>query len=342
MADGRRTSEPSYAPKSSAKRSTTSKLPSTAPFTRIFGMWRDDQWFYPGTIVGIVNGDLKVVFDDESKADLKYAEARRCELERGDFVRYRGDEIETETQMVMLSDDVRVLRVERGTTGEDQTGELARSDIIVATKPEVAIQDQTGVEKKERLTFDSICIPENRSAQLDNRKLTLKDIAALEGRAPRAAKPLSLCAVPSKPTYAPLVVNRRTKGIFDSMGFLVTRAPDSYATPGRRSTNKAPNADDIATEKAAYVRLLEASGATVFEVENLYKIEMDAERSLSLSFPTDAFRGLDHVLLLADRPSTTHKFLTALALGIPCVSRDFVKTSIERVGPSSRLLLRGH
>lgn len=304
---------------------------TSVPFTRILGEWRDDKFFYPGTIVMVVGRDVQVLFDDESKAKLKFSEIRRCELRQGDYVRYRGDEIETETQADALAGDVRVVRVERGLTGQDALGELFQDDIVVASRPRVP-----ATAAKDRLTLASICIPPERSTQLDDRKLTQDDIARLLGhRSASTSTSTSLLPAAPRTSSSSFTVTRTPNSLFEGIAFLVTRVDFSTPDiPSPRGGKKRAKSDDPVAQKASYARLLLANGATIIETSDLFTIDSSDADHLRIIFPTSSFVGIHTILLLADRPSTTPKFLVALALRIPCISREYVAACIDKVSYS--------
>lgn len=302
-----------------------SKLPASRPFERVFGCWRDDGWMYPGTIIQVTSGTFQILFDDESKGRLKPEEVRRCELQRGDFVRYRGDEEpDTETQFAVLAEDVQVFRVERGDDGEDAQGELKRDDVVAATNPNIPLADQpkfAAQDRLQRLQVAAIAIHPSRTHQFDNRRLTNVELAAFEGRTLKATKPLSLLSVPLEQRLPSVAVNRSKDGVFSRMGFLVTSA---------ESTNEA--------DKTAFATSLTEHGATILEVGHLFSVQKFGEdQKLAVKFHDDDFGGVDTIVLVADRPCTTNKYLIALALGIPCISQQFVHASIKDVSLLPRL-----
>lgn len=328
MEDGMRSTEASYDARGPSRRN--SRVPSTAPFTRILGLWRLDGNFYPGTIIGFVSGPraLKVIFDDESKGNLSWDEARRCELKQGDYVIYR-EEIETETQRESLADELRVFKAEKNVDGTDQVGELAPEDDIVVTKSEVALEDQEQVVKKVKIKVAEICILAKRSGQLDDRKLTEAEKDAIQGVASLSQTALNVVTFAPAIPAASLTVNKK-KGIFDKIGFLLTIAP-----PLKKSSKNGSEGTNLQLKETC-LRLIESNGGTLLDLPNLFRVEMaDATRQLSLDFPALPSSTLDTILLVADRPSTTPKFLISLALGIPCVSTEFLSVSSEKVSHSA-------
>lgn len=318
-------------------RTASKKLPSTLPFTRVFARWPTDSWFYPGTIVGIAGSGARILFDDESKGAFDFSELRRLHLVRGDYVRYRGDgttantesQMETQAADVDLSDDVRVLRVEEASTGNDKVGDLKCKDMVVTTVKSLPLEQQELATNKGRMTLDSIAIPDTHAAQLDDRKLTAADIARFRGQTPSATGPLTLLSVPIHRATTSLKINKKPGSLFEGIAFITTQISiDSPPSPSKK-TAKATSAQDIVADKAAYAQLLTSNGATIINPEDLFKIE--STDPLQIDFSTEAFEGISTILLLADRTSATPKYLIALALEIPCVSKKYVSECIQQV-----------
>lgn len=300
-----------------------SRLPSSAPFKRVFGYYPPTEAFYPCTILKVVGGELKVQFDDKTKGSLKYDDARRCELEVGDGLAFNGEDVgETETQQTVLLDKIRVIRVERGTSGNNATGELFPDDVVVVTPCVVPPERQDAPEKKERVMVEAILVPSSLAAQLDNRKLTPGDIAGLEGR-DRNAKLALLTVEPEKGVTA-VEVNPLKTGLFSGYGFIVTE-PDST------------------TKTATFDKQLSKHGGTKVSLEQLFDVVLVPESAqVALRFDPAAFADIHTILLLTDSPHTTPKYLVALALGIPCVSMVLVSDSIKNVGTASFFVPPSH
>ncbi|GAA5890931.1 hypothetical protein JCM5296_001231 [Sporobolomyces johnsonii] len=279
------------------------RLPPSAPFTRMLGMWRDDGWFYAGTILSLSNGFFHVRFDDDSTGRLRPHELLRCELKRGDIIQYYGNDFAGESQAEGIPNELRVLRAERGTTGDDVEGELYHDDVVVAT--ELTDLDASG--PKHRLQVEGIRISVSRAHQFEDRKVTPTDIAAFEGRDRIVVKPLPLLAPPTRPDTTAFEDSKKAAGLFSRMAFLVTQA-----------------------DKGDFVNKLKANGGTIIEWEHLFEAKGTVDNQPpTVSFPRRDFEKVDTILLLADRPCTTIKYLIALALGVPCCSSQFALDSIK-------------
>ncbi|BGO89398.1 hypothetical protein NBRC10512_006314 [Rhodotorula toruloides] len=313
---------------SAGERAPKSRLPDTAPFSRVLALWRDNYLFYPATVTAVSGGLFHVLFDDNSKGKLHPHEIRRCELNVGDLIYYRGDEVDTETQAQALDGEVRVLRVERD--GEAVTGSLEADDIIVAT----STRDEEG--RVHRLRVEAICIQPYRSQQLDDRRLTADELARFEGREGVVLQSLALLKPPKPVESKPFERNPQSQRLFSKTAFIVTYA-SSKATGGGPSQ----------TDREAFVEELEGHGATVIEWQHLFTVNAPAKSTDSpdLFFPMIDFEEIEEIFLLADRACTTVKYLVALALGVPCLSREFPLQCIKecvRLDWRSFLLTSGH
>ncbi|BGP29872.1 hypothetical protein JCM10296v2_001620 [Rhodotorula toruloides] len=313
---------------STGERAPKSRLPDTAPFSRILALWRDNCLFYPATITAVSGGLFHVLFDDNSKGKLHPHEIRRCELNVGDLIYYRGDEVDTETQAQALDGEVRVLRVERD--GEAVTGSLKADDIIVAT----STRNEEG--RVHRLRVEAVCVQPYRSQQLDDRRLTADELARFEGREGVVLQSLPLLKPPKPVESKPFERNPQSQRLFSKTAFIVT-----YASS--KTTGGGPS--QVARE--AFVEELERHGATVIEWQHLFTVNAPAKStdSADLFFPMIDFEEIEELLLLADRACTTVKYLVALALGVPCLSREFPLQCIKecvRLDWRSFLLTSGH
>lgn len=291
---------------------TKSRLPSTAPFDRVIGLWRDNGMWYPAQIVSVTGKQFKVVFSDKSKGKLNPDEIRRAELRKGDLVVYNGNDYDTETQQATLEHEVKVQRVLRDDQEVEEGVLLQPDDIVVVA----SLNDSEG--RISRIKFEAIVFDSQHASQLDDRKLSNEELAAFDPRI--LSPPLALLPPPTAPSVKAFAVPKSTTAPFARTAFLVTYAHDAH--------------DD----KPAFLNLLKNNGATVLEWEHLFTVNTDPANSTSppdLYFPKINFEGIDNVFLLADRACTTLKYLVALALGIPCLSKQYAIETVERVRPSS-------
>ncbi|BGP37891.1 hypothetical protein JCM10450v2_001827 [Rhodotorula kratochvilovae] len=305
-----------------------SRLLATAPFKRVLAFWRDDNLgYYPGTITGLVGGKFDVRFDDGSRGKILPDEIRRCELVEGDRVTYFGNEIDSETQRESLSDDVVVTGIERtdrdaAEGDEEEDGEklregLAADDIIVA-------EDAGG--RPFRLQVSAIRICQRNAHQLAHRRLTDAELALFEGKERAKRTPLQrleLIRPPKKSAdLAPMekTAPEDRDRLFGRTAFIITSKPRAKqaSTSSRRS---APQEFD----KTALIEKLAEHGATVIDWQHLFTVNQPARDDAppKLFFPRIEFEHIEEIFLLADGACTTSKYLVSLALGVPCLSKEY-------------------
>ncbi|KAF8212143.1 hypothetical protein K438DRAFT_1806042 [Mycena galopus ATCC 62051] len=108
---------------------------------------------------------------------------------------------------------------------------------------------------------------------------------------------------------------RTTSDLFSGTGFCITH--------------------EAASEKEALTALIRNNGGVVIDDWDCM-LEMKGKRTTyrwtlkeSDAVPTSTLRGVDRVFLLAEDPTQTPKYLTALALGIPCIRMHFIQHAID-------------
>ncbi|GAA6059535.1 hypothetical protein JCM10212_006033 [Sporobolomyces blumeae] len=279
-----------------------SRLPPSAPFDRCFGLWRDDGYLYSGTILSCSSGAFQVRFDDGTDGKLRTDEICRCELTTGDWVQYCGDDGGTERPALSRTRDWRVVCVERDPTGRDAQTPLDSADVVV-------VADANGFgsgRRTERLPVADVRISPAHIPRFNDRKLAPHVVDAFEGRSTTDSKPLPILASPRRPDLEAFVDNGQKAGLFGRMAFLVT--------------SKSKDPDRIARY-----------GGTLIEWEHLFEVKGGgATDPPGVEFPVADFEHIDTILLLAEGPTTTSKYLVALALGIPCCSKNFIDDSINQ------------
>ncbi|KAM0792332.1 hypothetical protein ACM66B_005015 [Microbotryomycetes sp. NB124-2] len=285
----------------SLKPGAKSKLPAEAPFSRVMALWRDDGWMYPATIVSTSGGFARVRFEDGAVGKLRFTELRRCELRCGDLIHRTQDSEPT------ASTDFKVVRCEKAGTGECTSGTLESDDEIVARPVESALDEQD--DDLARIKIMDICIRPAHVVLLDDRRITPREIAAFEGRAgPSVAKKLPLLDIPPAPEVDAAPINKRS-GLFARTAFLMT---------------------NVVEDRQAIQASLADRGGSVVDVEHFMRATVSRKgQDVQVAFAQQAFKDVDTILLLADRPSTTPKYLIALALGIPCVCSKYILESVR-------------
>ncbi|GAA5910162.1 uncharacterized protein JCM6883_001095 [Sporobolomyces salmoneus] len=330
------------------KPSIASKLLPSAPFSRCFGLWRDDGYYYPGTIKSYNKNKKKpfeVVFDDGTgDAWLRTDEVRRCELELGDWVQYFGGERgDTESQTESLSGDLRVLNLRKAGGGEDvEEGQLEKEDIVIVTSAANFDRPGGGGRTQNLLVEALRIIRVHASSQFNNRRITLADLEAFEGKTRSNVRPLPLVSAPTRPNVGAFKMNDLNSGLLSRTAFIIT-----YASSGSTHSPNEPNIKEVKqSDRDGLLEKIKAAGGTVIDWANLFEARVDSRTGKpQVFFPSDDFAQIDTIILLADRSITTIKYLIALALGIPCCSIEFALATIRegtRIDFESFLLPAGY
>lgn len=109
------------------------------------------------------------------------------------------------------------------------------------------------------------------------------------------------------------------KKVLAGQAFLVTSRPASASDP--RTPFPRLN-------KPLVTSLILELGGLVVDLSDVFEIE-DAE--VNFAMEELAGKGVEKIMLVADQPSTTIKYLVALALGIPCLSWRFLEQCHDEV-----------
>lgn len=341
-----------------------SRLSRSAPFARVFAIWPEGKFeggqsasvgpahnfagaLFPATIIKILKtGLVKIVFDDGSQApDFEWAKLRKCQLKRGDLVYYRGEEEMTDTQAEALASgsEVAVYETEVAEAGgevvlDGRRDEMGRRDLVIVTTADVAPDDQAQA-RQHKLELSAICIRPSRLSQLDDRRFTQTDIMRMQARTSHKItnepiEKLDLLAVPPVAALKPAKPMRRPDGLFSRIGFLTTfvDAIEALDATGKRRKATGKAADVRRSElKEDFHKLIEQHGGVRVDIGHLYTLEdKGLEGEVQTVFDTASLGGPEQVVLVADRHSTTPKYLVALALGLPIVSHRWVEACVQQ------------
>ncbi|GAA5914450.1 hypothetical protein JCM8208_004457 [Rhodotorula glutinis] len=328
---------PSPALTTDSKPSIKSRLLPSAPFTRVLAFWRDgDTGYYPGTIVALVGGKFDVLFDDGSRGKILPDEIRRCEIVEDDRCTSWDHEPDTETQAGSLDRELVVTGVEREAPDDEadvRPGEgLAANDTLVV---------RAGT-RTLRIPVSAIRISPRNALQLDDRRLTDDELALFEGKErPRrtALQRLDLLKAPKAPAVDEMrkVAGAERDRLFGRTAFIVTTSPAGSIAVGSASSSSSSSAStrkQLAAppfDRDALIKQLEEHGATIVDWQHLFKVKPSSARddaSPVLEFRKGDFRHVEDIFLLTNRACQTSKYLVSLALGVPCLSKEFAVQSM--------------
>ena len=295
------------------------RLPESAPFRRVFGLWRDDHCFYPGEIEWASSGTVFVRFDDTNTGKLRPSEIRYCRLDRGDRVLYLGQDADGPAD---IRQQLIVADVEQTAQPDAEDGDGNGNDHLQA-EDRVTVLSPNG--RKYRVPLKTLFIPGNRAPQLEKSRPTSFELTALEESKSKDGETESneteskhvepkLAPAPKPFSLLAFEATKTATSIFSRTAFIVTKA--DRLKEGRATLDLAPY------------------GAVMIDWPHLFRVRAaaaDPKAPPQVEFQTEHFADIDEIFLLSDKHCSTPKYLAALALGIPCLSPDFATQSIKEV-----------
>ncbi|KAG2349778.1 hypothetical protein BDR05DRAFT_253633 [Suillus weaverae] len=267
---------------------STGRVLAAQPATRVFALWRQDGHYYAGTVHSLQTGTKYLIkFDDDTEDQVDVAMLRRCELRVGDAVILcHGNLRGTVVDISQMESGSVSVEVDDGS--DTISSDYAVSDLRIASR---AIQSHW---KDRTLAADSI--------------VTI-------------IRPKPLRATPS-PSGMSLMsaTSVKHKKPFAKTGFVVTLSV----------RNKHPEQ----TKDSVMLAIKHNGGTVIDDWSSIFPMEGTHSQSNkrwiasqeNFKFkPKPEFEGLERVFLLADDYNQKPKFLVALALGIPCLSNEWIR-----------------
>ncbi|PLW47752.1 hypothetical protein PCANC_11446 [Puccinia coronata f. sp. avenae] len=348
---------------------------------RVLAYRADWEGFAPGEVCGVTLDKVVVRYDAETgaRAELGAEQLRLCHMGAGDMVKYIGTDLaEGESQRTSVRDPKRVLRVEKAAGAElADTPINSSGDLLV-------VCDET--DFKAFSTAPSLnAIPENRLARFlveavvlisprsrphmgfKDRLLPQQIIRELR-ELMKAHSGVGMRAKSAAPTttttnHAPSLPGVSRDRIFDGFGILLTGFTTVPVPASKGGTRKRPATS--AQRRALEQQIRAQHGTVISEVSELYELQgsdlglaafdspphHDVQNDSYRLLPASKHMALASIILVADAPLKTLKYLVALALGIPCVSSRWISHSCEQrraldwrpymMGPGPSLFLGG-
>jgi hypothetical protein len=265
------------------------------PATRVFALWKQDSYYYSGIIHSHINSAKYLVkFDDGTEDNVDVSKMRRCELTVDDEVILVEDDRRAKVKEVQSNLPGAIVEVDDG--DEVEVFDVGVQDIRVAGRAILK--------------------------QWQNRLLNVDEIVPM-------LKPKSLKSTPS-PSKASMFSTTSIKGgrgkALNRTGLVITLSPGNE--------NRERDRDDV-------MLAIKSNGGTVIEDwSHIFPIEGTHsnfnKRWVAIAedirwVPKD---GIQRVFLLADDANQKPKFLIALALGIPCLSFEWLHATVDKVNTS--------
>ncbi|EFP79551.2 uncharacterized protein PGTG_05872 [Puccinia graminis f. sp. tritici CRL 75-36-700-3] len=351
-------------------------MPPVLSVPRVLAYRSDWQAFAPGQVSSVTPDKVIVRYDDQSSEPRDLTQLRLCHIRAGDVVKYIGTDLaDGESQVTTVREPKRVLRVERAV---DSVGPINSHNDLLVTCDESDYKAQSGTSggssrPEGRFLVEAIMlIPpgSRRHTGLKDRALPQQIIQELREhmRAHSGVGMRAKLAVPQSGRSGQLV---GPDHIFQGFGILLTGAAISAVEPKpatRKRTQSSSSSRGLIEQQ-----IRDRHGTVIDKVAELYELDGSdlvllnkPGSGLATSLSTPLLSGcppsyrlspahkhlkLRSILLVAEVPVKTLKYLLALALGIPCVSAKWVTHSCEQgyaldwekymIGPGPSIFLGG-
>ncbi|KAL4253141.1 hypothetical protein ABKN59_004146 [Abortiporus biennis] len=263
----------------------------SAQATRVFALWKQDAHYYPGTVHSLESGTKYCInFDDGTSDTVEISNMRFCELKQGDHILY-----------------------------EAQVGKYQKAVVVegISEDREVTVTvDVNGFTKQCEIPVESIKIASRTLvSEWRDRKLTVDDIIPIVKPKAHLVSPS-----PSKVSLASAGSSRYSKKFLAKTGVVVTLCL------GNSNWEKAK--DKLFTSVRKHGGMVIDDWGQVFNLDGNHALSgkrwsANSEDVVLLQ------EGLDRIFLISDDANRKPKFLIALALGIPCVSLEWLNDSVS-------------
>ncbi|KAL7283385.1 hypothetical protein ACG7TL_002815 [Trametes sanguinea] len=284
------TSTPATRPTKRLKSASNARSSGGAS-TRVFALWKQDGHYYSGTVHSQVEpGRYDIHFDDGDSAHVELKHMRACRLRKGDNV--------------LLHGNVKAVVIKPPSYGA--AGHQAKDEVLLDL-------DEDG---EEPYAVQAIRLaPRTVSFEWTNRLLSENEILpVIRPKLSRASPTPSRLSAVSEGSV------RAGRKPLNKTGLVITLSP---------------NGDDKEREALA-AEIRRNGGVVLDEWTSLFAMDgtiTQKGQRWCLTANDIKWRNrndIDRAFLISDDPHQKPKFLTALALGIPCVSVEWVRNVVRQ------------
>ncbi|RDX56778.1 hypothetical protein OH76DRAFT_1369818 [Lentinus brumalis] len=279
---------PATRPAKRAKTASVARGAGVHAPTRIFGLWRQTGQYFPGIVVEMVGSKYRVKFDDGDEETLELKHLRFCQVKPGDSVLHPWSKAQKSVPIVDVPECA-------------ETGHLP-TDVVT-----IQIDDEEHEVEVQTLRVASRTV----LAEWDDRLLT-EDTIITQVR-PKVSRP---SPTPSRSVPSEGSVRGASKKPLAKTGLVMSFSP---------------NSEYLSSKDNVMAQIKRNGGVVLDDWTNLYTMEGAIEYKGQLwTLTADDIqwkktKDIDRVFLISDDSHQKPKFLIALALGIPCVSVDWLK-----------------
>jgi hypothetical protein len=267
--------------------------------TRVFALWKLDNYFYSGTVLAeLAPNKYFVQYDDGDQGEVELQLLRSCELKEGDYVYVMSGKDEWQVQ---VRDASQCISDEVVTVGDEYEEFVVRVDELKVFRKAV-------------------------EHEWEDRRLTAARINPFEKPNPLTSSTPSGQSIASNSTGTGAPKGRK---LLSKMGFTVTLSNGDGSMNLRKDLSRM-----IETHGGTIIddwgKLFTMNGTHAAQGKRWVGRKEDVKWIKRKD-------NVDKVFLLADTSNQKPKFLMALALGIPCVDVEWLQDSVEDVCADSSL-----
>jgi hypothetical protein len=263
-------------------------------------LWKQDSYYYTGVIHShSASTKYLVKFDDGTEDTVDVSKMRRCEL--------------------IVDDEVILIEDER----------WAKVKEVQSNHPDITVE----VDDGDKSELFNVALQDVRIAgrtvlkQWQDRMLTVDMINPV-----LKPKPLKSTPSPSKASMLSATSIKSGRGrTLNRTGLVITLSPGNE--------NRKKNRDHVMSAIKNNGGTVIDDWSQIFPVEGTHSNTNKRWVAYAEDVRWVAKDGIQRVFLLADDANTKPKFLIALALGIPCLSFDWLQAAIDKVSTSEFISL---
>ncbi|EGN93269.1 hypothetical protein SERLA73DRAFT_189814 [Serpula lacrymans var. lacrymans S7.3] len=266
------------------------------PPTRVFALWKQDGHYYSGTVHSLQSPSSTrylVKFDDNTEDVVDITRMRRCQLKVGD----------------------NVIMVEGGLRGKVTYADGLETEGVVR----VEVDNGSKVITSEVETADIRIASRTLASQWKDRMLSAELIVAMV-----KPKPIKATPSPSKVSIQSTTSTKSESKVLAKTGLVVTLS----ATNSNRDADR----DTVTSLIKSHGGVVIEEWSNIFLMNGTHSQGNKRWVALKDDIRWNPKYGIERVFLLSDDANQKPKFLIALALGIPCISFDWLLRGLKMGG----------
>lgn len=313
------------------------------PIERVMAFDSKSSLFSAATVVSIKPDTVVIRYDDEEENDCSLEQLRRCELVQGDKVRYIGSDVTIEeSQLTDIREPKRVLTIQRA-AGDDveESAPLRSKDAVWVCRETDYLRWKRGQIRFEEVQNTSLLQVEALAVESDDprKHLGLAD-RRLGSEVEQAFRELmtahSGVGMRTRACPKPVLTRARSsaarvKPVLELFGLIVTSVDKTIKS---QIEHEIEEQGGHLLNEMEEICIIESEDVDCAPRQKKGKAKARLDNAACQTFRLSRVKkheNLKTILLVAEMPTKTFKYMMALALGIPCVSSKWVTHSSEKV-----------